>query len=155
MTAAGIRIEPAGPAHAEVLAELHRRCFEQSGWSPGEMVALIEAFGAFALIALEGDEPVGLALARVVADEGEVLALGVPAERRRRGIGRTLLAEMEVRCAALGAGRLFLEVAADNAAAKALYGARGFTIVGRRPGYYVRANGGAMEGLILGRSLRG
>lgn len=119
------------------------------------MVALIEAFGAFALIALEGDEPAGLALARVVADEGEVLALGVSAERRRRGIGRTLFAEIEVRCAALGAGRLFLEVAADNAAAKALYGAHGFTVVGRRPGYYVRADGGAMEGLILGRTLRG
>ena len=149
-----LRIAEAGPAHAEVLAELHRRCFEQGGWNATEMVALIEAFGAFALVALEGDEPAGLALARVVADEGEVLALGVVEERRRRGIAAMLLAAMAARCTDLGAGRLFLEVAADNAAARVLYGAHGFAAVGRRPGYYARADGGAVDGLILARSLR-
>lgn len=149
-----LRIEEAGPALAEVLAELHRRCFRQGGWNPTEMVALIEAFGAFALVALEGDEPAGLALARVAADEGEVLALGVVEERRRRGIGGALLAALAGRCADLGAGRLFLEVAADNAAARFLYGAHGFAAVGRRPGYYAQADGGAVDGLILAKSLR-
>ena len=110
------------------------------------MLALIAAFRAFALIAVETAEPAGLALARVAADEGEVLALGVLAERRQRGIGRALLS-------AQLAARLFLEVAADNSAAQALYVAEGFTIVGRRAGYYATLDGSALDGLILAKSL--
>lgn len=153
MTAEGLRIEAAGAAHAEVLAALHRRCFRQEGWSPAEMLALIAAFRAFALIAVETAEPAGLALARVAADEGEVLALGVLAERRQRGIGRALLSALAASCAERGAARLFLEVAADNAAAQALYVAEGFTIVGRRAGYYATLDGSALDGLILAKSL--
>lgn len=153
MTPSDIQIAPAGPAHAPVLAELHRRCFHSAGWSPTEMLAMIEAFGAFGLLAVLEDEPVGLALARVAADEGEVLALGVPAERRRRGIGRALLSALADRCAEHGASRLFLEVACDNAAAQALYASHGFVIVGRRPGYYVQAAGGAVDGLVLAKAV--
>lgn len=146
-----IIVGPAGPAHAVVLAELHRRCFDQGGWSPAEMLALIDAFGAFALIATIDGEPAGLALARVVADEGEVLALGVPPASRRRGIGGALLAALASRCAERGAGRIFLEVACDNPAAQALYGSQGFAVVGRRPGYYARADGSAVDALILAK----
>ncbi|MGZ9034088.1 MAG: GNAT family N-acetyltransferase, partial [Rhodospirillales bacterium] len=153
VTAEGLSIEAAGAAHAGVLATLHRRCFQQKGWMPTEMLALIKAFGAFALIAVEAAEPAGLALARVAAEEGEVLALGVLAERRQRGIGRALLSALAASCAERGAARLFLEVAADNAAAQALYGAEGFTIVGRRDGYYATPDGGAVDGLILAKSL--
>lgn len=153
MTPGGVRIEPAGPAHAALLAELHRRCFQQGGWNPTEMLALIDAFGAFALIGLKGEEPAGLALARVVADEGEVLALGVLAEQRRRGIGRALLSTLMGLCAERGTARLFLEVAVDNAAALALYRAAGFSVVGRRAGYYASPDRGPVDGLILARSL--
>jgi ribosomal-protein-alanine N-acetyltransferase len=153
VTTGETRVVPAGPAHAAVLAELHRRCFDQGGWSPAEMLALIDAFGAFALIAIAEDEPAGLALARVVADEGEVLALGVLPDSRRRGIGGALLSALSLRCAARGAARIFLEVACDNAAAQALYLSGGFVAVGRRSGYYARADGSAADGLILANTL--
>lgn len=153
MTAEWLRVEPAEPIHAEVLAELHRRCFHQGGWSPQEMLALIDAFGAFALIGLEGDEPVGLALGRIAADEAEVLAVGVLAARRRLGIGGRLLSTLAAHCAERGAAKLFLEVAADNAAAQALYRGCGFAVIGRRPGYYARPDGRAIDGLILARTL--
>ncbi len=152
MNARRLRVEAVGPAHAEVLARLHARCFGQGGWSAGEMVALIEAFGAFALVVLEADEPVGLALARVAADEAEVLAIGVLPERRRCGAGRALLSALTLSCAERGARRLFLEVACDNAAAQALYAACGFTVVGRRPGYYASSSGASIDGLILAKS---
>ncbi|MDZ3835986.1 MAG: ribosomal protein S18-alanine N-acetyltransferase [Rhodospirillales bacterium] len=151
MKAQRIRIEAAGPAHAELLASLHRLSLQQGGWSATAMLALIEAFGAFALIALEADEPVGFALARVVADEGEVLAIGVLPDRRRRGVGEALLSALEQRCGERGAERLFLEVACDNAAAQALYLSRGFVGVGRRPGYYEAPEGGRSDALILAK----
>lgn len=151
MKAQGIRIEAAGRAHAEVLAGLHRRSLQQGGWSATAMLALIEAFGAFALIALEAEEPVGFALARVVADEGEVLAIGVLPDRRRRGIGAALLSALEQRCGERGAERLFLEVSCDNASAQALYLSRGFVGVGRRPGYYEAPEGGRADALILAK----
>jgi ribosomal-protein-alanine N-acetyltransferase len=152
VTAEGIRIEPAGRAHAEVLAGLHRLSLQQGGWSATAMVALIEAFGAFALIALEDDEPVGFALARVVADEGEVLAIGVLPDRRRRGVGGALLWALEQGCGERGAARLFLEVACDNGAAQALYASRGFVGVGRRAGYYEVPGVGTVDALILAKA---
>lgn len=150
--AEGIRIEPAGTAHAELLAELHRLSLQQGSWSATEMRAVIEVFGAFALISFEADEPVGFALARVAADEAEVLALGVVANRRRRGVGRALLSALARQCGERGARRLLLEVACDNAAGQALYAACGFTVVGRRPGYYAIPGGGTVDGLILAKS---
>jgi len=51
--------------------------------------------------------------------------------------------------AAGGAKAVFLEVAADNAAALALYQEAGFETVGVRRGYYPRPGGGAADALNL------
>jgi ribosomal-protein-alanine N-acetyltransferase len=76
----------------------------------------------------------GLLLLRVAADEAEILTIGVTA--RRRGIGRRLLAQAIASARAAGATAMFLEVAADNKAANALYAGAGFIQVGERRGYY-------------------
>lgn len=64
-------------------------------------------------------------------DEGEweLLNIAVAPEFRRRGVARELLA-------ALPAGRIFIEVRASNAAARALYESAGFRQVGVRRRYY-------------------
>lgn len=51
-----------------------------------------------------------------------------------------------------GAEACFLEVAADNAAALALYKAAGFQTAGLRPRYYKRA-GGEIDALVMRRDL--
>jgi ribosomal-protein-alanine N-acetyltransferase len=142
-----IRIVRVGAVHAPVLAALHRCCFAEA-WSEVEMAALF-ATGAFALVALAADEPAGFALARVVLDEGEILALGVVAERRKRTVATKLLAALLEEVARLGATRLVLEVAADNRSARALYAQAGFAQVGRRRGYYGRPGGSPADALIL------
>ena len=49
---------------------------------------------------------------------------------------------------------MFLEVAEDNRAARALYAAAGFASVGRRPAYYARPGAAdAVAALILRRDL--
>ena len=49
--------------------------------------------------------------------------------------------------------RLFLEVAEDNAAARALYATAGFAEAGRRRGYYAAADGGRRDALLLALDL--
>ena len=50
------------------------------------------------------------------------------------------------------ARKVFLEVAEDNAAARALYAKLGFQEIGRRRAYYKRP-GGAVDALTLGLEL--
>ena len=47
------------------------------------------------------------------------------------------------------AERIFLEVAADNGPARAMYGAYGFSETGTRTGYYKRQNGDRVDAVTL------
>ena len=94
-------------------------------------------------------EPDGFILIRVVADEAEILTLAVRPAARREGLGARLVEAAVVRAAARGAERMFLEVAEDNVAARALYARTGFVEAGRRRGYYARADGSREDALVL------
>ncbi len=89
----------------------------------------------------------GFILVREAAGEAEILTLAVAPRARRQGLGRTLV---DAAIARLGSADLFLEVAADNIAAIALYQQNGFTQAGVRRGYYARP-GGAVDALLLKR----
>src|SRR5690606_32388544 len=91
----------------------------------------------------------GFILMRVAADEAEILTLAVRPAARRAGLGGRLVGEGVLTATARGAGRVFLEVAEDNAAARALYARTGFAEAGRRRGYYARADGGRRDALLL------
>ena len=140
-----VRITSVGLAEAPVLSTLHTSCFED-GWSIPSVAEILRAPGAFACLAVldqstrvEGPLPVGFAIARIAADEAELLSIGVAASWRRRGIARALLADVLRRTTSAGARAIFLEVAEDNSAAQALYAGEGFSAVGRRPEYYRRS----------------
>jgi ribosomal-protein-alanine N-acetyltransferase len=129
----------AGPAHAQALAALHGEVFAHEPWDAASFAALLAQPGVHGLIDPRG----GFVLLRVAADEAEILTIGVT--RRRQGIGRSLLAAALAHAGAAGATAMFLEVAAENAAARGLYAAAGFSEVGQRRGYY--ADGG--DALLL------
>ena len=78
-----------------------------------------------------------------------MLTIAVDASHRRRGAGRTLLEAVIDQAAAAGAATMFLEVAADNPAARALYEQKQFEVVGRRNGYYQRGAGPKVDALIM------
>ena len=143
----GVEVSLAGIEAVDDLAALHRSSFEDV-WGRDAIARVIDWPGAFALIAHAAGDAVGMALARVVRDEAEILALGVTPAHRRRGAGRALVAAAAARATTLGAATLYLEVAADNHAAHALYSDFGFIDVGRRPRYYRRL-GGAADALIM------
>lgn len=152
----GPRLTGAGSGDAARLAALHAACFAE-GWPAASIATLLDTPGTAGLVAECGAPPAaaGLVLWRVAADEAEILTLGVVPARRRGGLGRALLDAAETLAAAAGARRMFLEVAADNAAARALYARAGYAPAGRRPGYYARRGAPAADALVLARRLGG
>ncbi len=94
----------------------------------------------------------GFALGRVVLNEAELLTLAVDPATRRQGIGRACLMSFEGRAAALGAETAFLDVAATNAAALALYRIAGWAETGRRKAYY-RGRDGRIDAILMQKRL--
>jgi ribosomal-protein-alanine N-acetyltransferase len=126
-------IEAATFAHARVMADIHRSTFRAAeAWSRDVMLLQLELPGTFGLVHPGG----GMILARVAADEAEILTLAVAACQRRRGVGSALLAAAKRWAAGMGAVSMFLEVAVTNEAARALYAAHGFLQAGLRRRYY-------------------
>jgi ribosomal-protein-alanine N-acetyltransferase len=122
-----------------VLTALHAACFTEARdqpWTQRSFAEVLQMPGAGARIAALGAEPVGFAVARVVADEAELLLIGIHPEHRRAGYGRMLLDHLVAALRSAGAAQLFLEVAEHNHAAIAFYRAAGFDRVGRRAKYY-------------------
>ncbi len=126
------------------LAAIHAEAFA-TPWDADAFAELLDQPGVFAVF-----EPDGFILVRRVADEAEILTLAVRPAARRAGLGGRLLGRAAVLAASGGAGRLFLEVAEGNAAARALYARAGFQEIGRRRAYYRRPDGRAEDALVLG-----
>lgn len=137
----------AGGPDPQALAALHARCFAQ-GWSAAEIAGLLRRPEVVALTSPVAS-PDGFALVRTAAGEAELLTLAVVPEARRRGLGAALLARALATAAARHATEMFLEVAADNSAALALYRRAGFEQVGQRRGYYRDCADGLVDALVL------
>jgi tRNA threonylcarbamoyladenosine biosynthesis protein TsaB len=142
------RVIAASLGEVGLLAALHQACFAP-GWDAAAFVQLLAMPGAAAFMAIGADGPEALIVYRMAADEAEILTLAVLPERRRRGLAGILLERAAAAAAEAGAGAMFLEVAADNTAARALYLAHGFGVVGRRRGYYDSGE----DGVVMKRCL--
>jgi ribosomal-protein-alanine N-acetyltransferase len=141
-------IEAARAADAPDLAALHEAAFDAAErWDAAAIETLLGMPGAFGLH-IPGT---GFVLARVAADEAEILTLAVAPAARRLGHGGVLLAGAMAAAVARGAAAMFLEVAEPNAAARALYAAAGFAEAGRRRRYYPDG----ADALVLRRELIG
>ena len=128
-------IRPATIGDLAAMARLHAECFTER-WDEKSLSELIVAPGSFALIGGRDGGAEGFILIRVVADEAEILSIGVTHDARRHGLASDLLQAAGTEAAQLGAGQMFLEVVTDNEPAKSLYENRGFRPVGLRKAYY-------------------
>ena len=147
--AAEVRIEPARAEHAPGIAQLHARLFEVA-WSESTIQQMLEDTHTIAFVAqAHSGAPIGFVIGRTVADEAELLSIGVDPMWQRRGLGRLLaeaLCDASVRAQAR---RLYLEVAAGNLPALRLYTALGGQNVGLRKGYYGRPEKPAEDAMNL------
>lgn len=146
------RIVELGPDAAAAMAVLHRQCFADA-WDEDAFCALLSAPRIAAYGIIGTPDLAALALWRCAADEAEVLTIAVTPQHRRRRLANRLLAAVSTAARGQGATCLFCEVAEDNVPARALYAQLDFVIVGRRPAYYGREDGQAIDALIVRRAL--
>jgi ribosomal-protein-alanine N-acetyltransferase len=135
---------PVAPAHAELLAEMHARCFPAAPWGPHAMAEILAMPGAFGFLSEEG-----FALGLAAADTCDLTTLGVLPESRRRGTGERLLRALIAEARRRGAVRILLEVAETNPEARNLYERCGFTVEGIRKNYYA----GGVSALTMRRPI--
>jgi ribosomal-protein-alanine N-acetyltransferase len=143
-----LRIESVSSTAVDPVSMLHRACFPDEPWDAGAIAQIMRMPGFVGRVAWQNDIPAGLLLALNLGEEIEILSLCVEPNHRRSGIASALLDALGIEAAARTVRCLVLEVAVDNVAAKALYAARGFIIVGHRRNYYRRV-GRLIDALVL------
>lgn len=112
------------------LANLHQKCFPHKPWSADDFADLKKS--GCEIIASQN----GFIVWRAVADEAELITIGVAPDARRTGIGAAMIGIMEGELKKSGVKSVFLEVAENNAPARKLYEQNGYVQVGVRPKYY-------------------
>jgi [ribosomal protein S18]-alanine N-acetyltransferase len=142
----------------EDITPLERELFPDDPW-PAESFWAELSLGAQRcyLVAEDEDGVLGYAGLSCLVDargaDAEIMTVAVAPRAQGRGVGRALLETLRHTAVERGAGRLILEVRADNAAARALYAATGFDEIGTRVGYYRTAgpgsSGPAVDALVL------
>jgi len=132
---AAIRITDAAPEHIPQIVALEKLCFSLP-WTEELLGTQLRGDGHIFLAALDGDTVAGYIGLMYVLDEGYISNVAVLPAYRRRGVGTALLDELERKAREARLSFLTLEVRASNAAARALYAARGFQVTGLRRNYY-------------------
>jgi [ribosomal protein S18]-alanine N-acetyltransferase len=134
------------------LAAVHRAAFAPTsrGWSGAEIESLARNGALYA-----DDVDRGFALFSVAMDEAELLTVAVNPDDRRTGLGNALLTTGEADLRLSGITKIYLEVAADNIPAAALYAALGYQTAGIRKGYYSRSDGVRVDAVMMMKGLSG
>jgi ribosomal-protein-alanine N-acetyltransferase len=142
----GLTIRPLRPADADAIERITGESPEAAHWSAEGYLALP------GWVAENASGVLGFLLARVAADEMEILNLAVTPSARQQGVGSALLGAAVAHGSRSGAFRVFLEVRESNLGARRFYERHGFLVTGRRPRYY---RGPDEDALIMGRTLDG
>jgi ribosomal-protein-alanine N-acetyltransferase len=123
-------------------------------WTRSQCAGILPMSGVSLVVARDVDtgEAIGFSLSRSVADESELLLIGVLPNRHRQGIGGKLLEDFVDRARSQGADRVHLEVRDGNPAA-AMYRAAGFQPIGRRRNYYRAPDGTRFDALTFAQDL--
>lgn len=117
-------------------------------WSVGNFRDALES-GYLALVMEQGDEAVAYAVLMTVLDEAHLLNITVIEGREGQGIGRVFLALLIRSLTSQNVECLFLEVRPSNERARKLYENSGFSLIGRRRGYYPAPNGSREDALVM------
>lgn len=120
-----------------------------SAWGREALVEARVRPGTLLLVTGPPGTVVGYLLARLVADEVEILELAVAGGSRRAGLGSALVERALAEAAHRGARSAHLEVRVGDAGAIRFYRERRFREIGRRPRYYR----GGEDAIAMSRAL--
>ena len=124
------------------IVALHKQCFPDKPWSESDFMELKKS--GCEIVASDN----GFIVWRVVADQAEIITIGVAPDARRSGIAESMILLMEQELKKQSIVNIFLEVSEVNYPAKKLYEKLGFTVVGKRPKYY-----DGIDAIIMSKAL--
>ena len=153
---AGTQLLPGGILDLDAVMSIMEDGFDPAfgeAWSAPQCAGLLPMPGVWLVLARDEQEAVGFSLARVVADEAELLLLVVKKKDQRRGTGKLLLERFFEDSAERGAEKLYLEVRDGNSAVE-LYKSLGFAEAGRRSKYYTGSDGQIYDSITLSRAVK-
>lgn len=132
-----IFIGPITPADFPDVKNLER-LGQTEPWSDNSLETELTDANAFhfGLYSAQDRRLLAFVLARTILDEVHIHRVCTHPDRRRAGCARTLIGHLLETARSRGAHRVFLEVAASNTAALALYRRAGFTEDTTRENYY-------------------
>lgn len=132
-------LRPAVEGDLREVVRIEKACFADP-WTEESFRRLLDGQPAIFLAAvIPPDSAIaGYAIAFSVGEDAEVLNVAVDPSFRGKGLAGRMLDAVLTELSARGARTAFLEVRESNGAARALYGSRGFTEIGRRHRYYRR-----------------
>ena len=148
-----IRIEPGTADQIDPVMAVMDGAFGDTfgeAWTRSQLSGILPMAGVFLVLAVDRsrDAVVGFSLFRTVADESELLLIGVAPAEQRRGIGKLLLEDFIDRARQAQLRRVHLEVRDGNPAI-GMYRAAGFSPVGRRRNYYHGLSGNRYDAITL------
>lgn len=150
-----LTLSRAGGADLDEVMDIIGQAFDArfgEAWTRAQCAGILPMAGVILLLARSGGEPVGFSLSRRVADEAELLLIGVVPRARGQGIAGALIERFVADSLEAGARHLHLEVRDGNPAVS-LYLAHHFTIAGRRHKYYRGLDGELFDALTMVRKV--
>lgn len=148
-----VRIEPGTAEQIDAVMAVMDGAFGDrfgEAWTRSQLSGILPMAGVSLVLAVDRarGSVVGFALFRTVADESELLLIGVAPDEQRRGIGTLLLDDFVERARHARLRRVHLEVRDGNPAI-GMYRAAGFAPVGRRRNYYHGLTGNRYDAITL------
>lgn len=138
-----IDLRPGGPRDVPLVDRIMAAAFDPrfgEAWTQSQCIGMLTLPGVWLTLAEADGVPAGFALARIIADEAELLLIATVPQLRGHGVGGALLRAVMAEAREASACRIHLEVRGDNPAIR-LYAREGFVKVGERRDYY-RGNDG-------------
>ncbi len=148
-----ITVRQAAVHDLQVLWKIEKECFRVEAFTKGQIAYLLNSPAGASLVAQIDQKIVGFTLSLIYEFNeikvGHIFTIDVLVEHRRKGVASRLLGELERSLIKKDVKTCFLEVRADNMAARELYRKHGYAEVGHLTDYY----GDGADGLRLKKSL--
>ena len=132
-------LRPADAGDITQIVGIERSSFADP-WSEDSFRRILNGHAAIFLVLVmpPENEVAGYIIAFSIGHDAELLNVAVDPRFRGQGLAGQMLDAVLIQLGSSGVRTAFLEVRESNRAARALYGSRGFTEIGRRRNYYRR-----------------
>jgi ribosomal-protein-alanine N-acetyltransferase len=138
-----VRVRPMRVADLDAVMPFEDQMFGPESWSrQAYLDELADTELRYYIVAerAERSDPsgglLGTAGLLTIGETAQILTIGVLPAARRNGVGRLLVRALVAEARRRRATEVLLEVREDNHAAQRLYAGEGFTVLGKRRGYY-------------------